>query len=245
MNASEYLARLEGLLSGLPDAERHYAIAYFTEYLMDAGPEGEQGAISALGVPEALAAQIKADLAMRELEAEPTGTAQMPQSSNPAATAVGAAFAGAHATGTSTGSSVPNAIPEPAAAAKKRSTLGTVAVVILAIFALPIGVPLAITILALVIALIAVVGSLCIAAVAVVLSLGVTAVATFVSGIALLATSWPIGLFYIGAGLVVFGLTLLVGLGLFYLIRLTLKGMARLFNAIRKRLSRRKDTHHV
>jgi len=44
MDTSSYLARLEALLEGLPPAERQYAIAYYTEYLMDADSEGVDAA---------------------------------------------------------------------------------------------------------------------------------------------------------------------------------------------------------
>lgn len=58
MNKKEYLARLEALLSGISEEERQAAMEYYTDYLEDAGPEGEMQAIGNLGSPEIVAAAI-------------------------------------------------------------------------------------------------------------------------------------------------------------------------------------------
>lgn len=58
MNKKEYLARLEALLSGISEEERQAAMEYYTDYLEDAGPEGEAQAIEHLGSPEIVAAAI-------------------------------------------------------------------------------------------------------------------------------------------------------------------------------------------
>ena len=42
MSKKEYLDRLEQLLSDISSEERQAAIEYFTDYLEDAGPDGEQ-----------------------------------------------------------------------------------------------------------------------------------------------------------------------------------------------------------
>jgi uncharacterized membrane protein len=58
MNRSQFLAELAKLLENLPPEERSNALAYYEEYLIDAGPEGEAEAIAALGSPAQVAAEI-------------------------------------------------------------------------------------------------------------------------------------------------------------------------------------------
>jgi uncharacterized membrane protein len=67
-NSKEYLRQLERLLRKLPAWERDDALAYYEEYFAEAGPEHEMEAIYRLGSPSQVAAGIKADAAMRELE---------------------------------------------------------------------------------------------------------------------------------------------------------------------------------
>ena len=58
MSKKEYLARLEQCLAGISPEERQAAMEYYTDYLEDAGPEGEQAAMEQLGTPEKVAAAI-------------------------------------------------------------------------------------------------------------------------------------------------------------------------------------------
>lgn len=69
MNRSEYMAALRHALSALPEEEQANALRYYEEYFDDAGPAGEQQAISGLGAPEKVAAQILAEY--REVSAAP------------------------------------------------------------------------------------------------------------------------------------------------------------------------------
>lgn len=59
MNAKEYLARLEQLLSDLSPDERRAALEYYTEYLQDACPEADADVTALLGSPEAAAAELR------------------------------------------------------------------------------------------------------------------------------------------------------------------------------------------
>ena len=54
MTKYEYLAKLEQLLSSLPEQERRDAMNYYEEYFVSAGPEKEAEAIRELGTPEEL-----------------------------------------------------------------------------------------------------------------------------------------------------------------------------------------------
>lgn len=58
MNREEFLEKLEGLLSGLPDSEREEALLYYNDYFDDAGPENEAAVIEKLGSPVQVAESI-------------------------------------------------------------------------------------------------------------------------------------------------------------------------------------------
>lgn len=58
MTKYEYLAKLEQLLSSLPEQERRDAMNYYEEYFVSAGPEKEAEAIRELGTPEEAARKI-------------------------------------------------------------------------------------------------------------------------------------------------------------------------------------------
>lgn len=59
MSKREYLDRLERLLADITAEERQAAMEYYTDYLEDAGPEGERKAMEHLGSPEKVAAAVK------------------------------------------------------------------------------------------------------------------------------------------------------------------------------------------
>jgi uncharacterized membrane protein len=68
MNTREYIEELKIHLRKLPDEDREDAIAYYFEYLTEAGPGGAEEAMARLGTPAQLAAGIRADRAMEQLE---------------------------------------------------------------------------------------------------------------------------------------------------------------------------------
>jgi uncharacterized membrane protein len=59
------MAELERQLARIADHERAEAIAYYNEYFDEAGPENEARVIKELGSPVRVAAQIKADAAVK------------------------------------------------------------------------------------------------------------------------------------------------------------------------------------
>lgn len=73
MNRQEFMNRLTGELSKLPEDEIQAAIEYYNEYFDEAGPQQEQIVIKDLGSPSRIAAQIKADYAVRQFD-EPAGS---------------------------------------------------------------------------------------------------------------------------------------------------------------------------
>lgn len=63
MRAEEFLKELEYLLQDIPEEEKRDAIAYYQDYLEEAGEEQEEEALREFGSPERVAAIIRTDLA--------------------------------------------------------------------------------------------------------------------------------------------------------------------------------------
>jgi len=68
MNTQEYLNELKLHLRKLSADDREDAIAYYFEYLAEAGPDGAAEAMKKLGSPAELAAGIRAEQAMMDFE---------------------------------------------------------------------------------------------------------------------------------------------------------------------------------
>lgn len=62
MNRNEFMRELEYLLQDIPEEEKEEALAYYRDYLEEAGDEHEQEAIREFGSPERVAAIIRSDL---------------------------------------------------------------------------------------------------------------------------------------------------------------------------------------
>ncbi len=62
MNRDEFMEQLEYLLSDIPEEEKEDALAYYRDYLEEAG-EGAGEAIREFGSPERIASIIRSDLA--------------------------------------------------------------------------------------------------------------------------------------------------------------------------------------
>lgn len=62
MTRREFIKQLEYLLQDIPDEEREEAIAYYRDYLEEAGDDGEEEALKEFGSPERVAAIIRSDL---------------------------------------------------------------------------------------------------------------------------------------------------------------------------------------
>jgi len=243
-DAQSYLAALEKALKSLPKPERDDALAFYQEYLDEAGSQGFAAAQAALGTPKVLAAQIKADLAMKSIG----GEVQV----QPLAPLAGAAAAASgQAPGAQPGYAQPGytqaAYGQPGAfvqgfgqPAKQSSGLKVALLVLLAILALPIGLPLAIVVVALFIVVMAVLASVVIAIGAITVALFAYGLVSTVCSVILLFSSFPVGLFYLGAGLASLGLSLLMVLATIAVAKATGKALAYIFNAIRRRLSNSK-----
>lgn len=71
MNSAQYLDELRRQLRGLPQEEIDRCVGYYEEYFADAGPDQEPEAVERLGAPAQIAAQLKADWAVKSVEEQP------------------------------------------------------------------------------------------------------------------------------------------------------------------------------
>lgn len=62
MNRAEFMKELEYLLQDIPDEDKEEALAYYRDYLEEAGDENEEQVIREFGSPERVAAIIRSDL---------------------------------------------------------------------------------------------------------------------------------------------------------------------------------------
>lgn len=62
MKKDEFMKELDYLLQDIPDEDKADAIAYYRDYLEEAGPEKEEETLRDLGSPERIAAIIRSDL---------------------------------------------------------------------------------------------------------------------------------------------------------------------------------------
>lgn len=168
MNRSEFFKKLEQGLSRVPVEERNAARDYYNEYFDDAGPENEQKVIEELGSPAQIAARIKADAAVKQLQSD----------------------------------------KKPS----MKKGISAVWLVILAILAAPIALPLAIGAAALAIGLLAALIGIVIALIACVAAFFVGGIVVIAAGIAVMATSIPTAIFSVGIGLLVLGISILIGI---------------------------------
>lgn len=63
MNREEFMKELEYLLQDIPDEEKEDAIAYYRDYLEEAGEENEEDVLKEFGSPERIASVIRIDIA--------------------------------------------------------------------------------------------------------------------------------------------------------------------------------------
>lgn len=125
-------------------------------------------------------------------------------------------------------------------------SMNTVLIILLGVFALPIGLPLAIAVVAVLFSVAMVAISLLVTGVALVAALGVSGLAILVVGVYAVVSGGPlVGFAMVGAGLFCIGLTLLTAIGSFALTRLLMKQTARLFRKIYMSATSRKKEAKV
>jgi uncharacterized membrane protein len=86
-----YVKKLERELRKLPYEEREDAVRYYTEYFAEAGIEREREIIERLGPPQRVAAEIRADAALREIQEKTARREKIKARDSIAAAGLGAA----------------------------------------------------------------------------------------------------------------------------------------------------------
>ncbi|KOS69136.1 hypothetical protein AEA09_11660 [Lysinibacillus contaminans] len=198
MDKAGYLKSLRSKLHRLPEHEIDAALIYYEEYFDEAGEENEQQVIQQLGPPSQVAAQILADLAIKDLDATPTST---------------------------------------------KKNVSAIWLIILAILSAPLSLPLLATAIALIISAGAVVFSIVIAIVATVGGILFGGLAALISGFFIITDHWPTALLFIGIGLIITGIGVLIFPSTIRFIKkmglVCVEGLAGLFQRVtRKRKGR-------
>ncbi|GLC87042.1 DUF1700 domain-containing protein [Lysinibacillus piscis] len=165
MDKASYLKKLRWKLRRLPVQEIDAALAYYEEYFEEAGQENEQQVIKQLGSPSAVAAQIIADFALKDIDSTASST-------------------------------------------KKNMT--TLWLVILAILSAPLSLPLLATVFLLILTVGIVIFSIIFSIIAVIVSIFLGGIAAFIAGFLVLMEHWPTALLFMGLGLIVIGISILL-----------------------------------
>lgn len=152
MNRKEFMSRLEGLLWNVSPGEREEALQYYDDYFDDAGEENEQAVIETLGAPEKIAETIRRELQGEEnarrvsgsnREVIPWGEAE-PEKTETGDGRYGGREAGERGYGGRGGGEPAGdgSVHEPPRKKAKGMSGGVIALlVVLALLALPIGLP--------------------------------------------------------------------------------------------------------
>jgi uncharacterized membrane protein len=188
MNSKEYLKKLERSLSKLQAEERMDAMEFYRELFDEAGPGQDAEIIHRLGSPKMLAAGIRADAALHEMD-------------------------------------------EGAPRVKKG--ISALWVAIPSVFAAPVALPVAVAIFAVLLSLLVAIAAVLISLYAVAVSLGVSGLAETFVALVLIPQDFTATLFYLGAGLLLSGLGVLIFGWTYMLTRSTFRGLARLAGRIR------------
>ena len=250
MNRDTYLQELKKGLKILPQYDRDEAIEFYEEYFDEAGVENEAKVIEELGDPKVLAKKILVDVVDRKYEETMAASNADTLAVVPAPVVAGAGAATGE--GFTQGAEIPQANPnvEPAFNAQpvdegkkskkgnQPSALKTLAIVLAAIFALPLSpVVFAFLIVAcvLIFVLFIVLISFLIAGVAILVS----GIGTAVFGLIALFMNPIAGMVILGGGLTCFGLGIFFMIGSLALIRLAAGGLAKGFGRIVHRKNRK------
>ncbi|QHQ61791.1 DUF1700 domain-containing protein [Anaerocolumna sedimenticola] len=233
MTKNEFIKQLEDLLTDISSDERLEALQYYENYFEDAGPEREESIISELGSPAKVAASIKADLNASEQEVknrgyftekgyedetykEPKfeimdGNGKRAEGDNfKEKSTSGSGYTSGYNNNTNQGSNDYGYSQNRYNKAGNTNSAGkAVLIILLCIFAIPIGLPLLSAVFGVFIAVIATVASLWLAFVIVSIVLTVVGIAATIVGIVKLLTVPIIGICFTGGGLILFGLGLL------------------------------------
>lgn len=236
MTRAEFIQELTFLLSDIPEEERREAIEFYENYFEEAGKEQEEKVISELGSPAEIAESIKKSLEygnkdtgyftedgyhesykekanLPSFERHFTGEGQKEKDSKNTFTEYEKINSGY------TGKDEKNSNYRQEEAysrsyskeerKQKKGPVNIALLILLILFALPIGLPIVITIAALLFAAVVTVASLWIAFAAVAVSLLVAGIAVGIIGVVQLSVTPALGLSLAGGGLIILGIGIL------------------------------------
>ena len=194
MTGKEFLEQLEKLLNDLPEHDREDALAYYKDYLEEAGPENEAAVIKELGSPEKVAETIKRDVkANDQAEYSECGYSDGSEPVNPNTPSV-------------------KEQKKEEKKEKQKKSFPWALVIVLVIFASPVLIGVAGALFGVVVSVLATIFGLGIALIALVLAGLIGGLALIVFGMVNLVTTLGLGLLGLGVGI------LLLAAGLLFLI---------------------------
>lgn len=194
MNKIEFMEELTVQLSQIDPQERADAIAFYNEYFDEAGAENEQNVIEELGSPAQVAAQIKADAAVKEIRSETPPV---------------------------------------------KKGISAIWVVILGILALPVAFPLILIAGLLAFALLAVVAALIFTFIVVIAAFLFAGIMVIAAGIGVLFIVPAVGIFYLGCGLAVIGISIVAAALAVIIVQAVINGLLKLLNYIRVNIQKK------
>lgn len=183
MDKYEFIKRLEAALSGLSDEEKNSAVSYYKELFEDAGSDKVQELIDNLGSPEEIAESIKRESGTVAVQVQPENTSE-PHNTD-----------GSDLSGEETDNS-------GVRVEKRRDSLTIVLFLLVAIFTSPIWMSIAAVVLAVIFSI------LCVGIVLIVV-FGIIGIAGIISGLSTLFAAPPVGIVFLGLGLIFTSLTLI------------------------------------
>ena len=210
MTGKEFLKQLEKLLKDLPEHDREDALAYYKDYLEEAGPENEAAVIKELGSPEKVAETIKRDVKAND-QAEYTERG--------------------YSDGSEPVNSNTPSVKEQKKDGKKEKTgksFPWALIIVLAVFASPLLIGAAGALFGVVVAVLATIFGLGVALLALVVAGLVGGLALIVFGIVKLVGNVGLGLLGIGVGILLFAAGLLLLMLAIWLIAKVIPAVFRL-----------------
>lgn len=210
MTRAEFMQELKRLLSDIPEEEKREAIEFYDNYFEEAGKDEEENVMKELGSPAEVADSIKKSLeygnrdtgyfaedgyheGYREKTNLPSFQRHFYEDENKKRSS--------------------NTFQENSFAKEERKQrkgpVNVLLVIILILFALPVGLPIVITVFSLLAAAVVTVAAIWIAFVAVSVSLLIAGVVLAIAGIMNLSAAPAVGLSFAGGGLIVLGIGIL------------------------------------
>lgn len=256
MNRNDFMRELEELLSDISEEEKSEALLYYENYFEDAGPESEQTIISELGSPRKVAAGIKAELNASSHESRgyftengfEDGTFEEPkyeilngkhkaedskQSTNgfKQNTESGNRFAEENdkTSNDYAGNRNYTGNRNQQRNVNTNNTVKVILIIIVCIFAIPVGIPVIATIFSIIIAVVSVIFAIWIAFTAVAIALTIAGIIVTIVGIVKLVTLPMMGVSLTGIGLVLFGVGALFAIATAWI---TVKAIPTIFHFI-------------